>query len=440
MTLLSNAPPGHALMRFLQILTLAICLSATIPGRAVAKPDTLRLAKLSFVGLSRYTEAQAAAATGLHVGDQVATAQLKTAAELLAASGAFDSVAYRYSTHGGDLDAEYEVTETKSLLACKFDNFIWFSPEQLDQTLRRRVPLYAGVVPARGALPKQISDALQTLVTDNGIRGSVEYVAFSESIGAPVSALMFRVSGIAMPVRTLSFPGASALSEKELAAAAPDLIGRDFSVSDAQIASSTGLVALYHRRGYLQAHFDNPRASIISGTSSDIAVAIPVIEGPQYSWSNVDWTGNHAFSPDDLAKLLDMKPGDIANLDKIDAGFAAITKAYEGKGYIDAKIKRAESLDSASRQVSFQVAFDEGTQYHMGQLRFQGLPDKLAAELAKKWNIGAGQVYDGNYYQEFLKKVVSPKLAEKRMTGGRLGFSLARDAANATVDVLISFQ
>ncbi|MGO9602492.1 MAG: POTRA domain-containing protein [Candidatus Binataceae bacterium] len=443
MNCLNRLPHGSARVRFARyfLVVAALCASAMLLSNAAAKSDTLRLAKVSFVGLSRYTEAQASAAAGLHVGDQVTTAQLKTSADLLAASGAFDSVAYRYSTQGGDLDAEYEVTETKSLLSCRFDNFIWFSPEQLDQTLRRRVPLYTGFVPERGTLPKQVSDALQTLATDNGIHGTVEYIAFSESIGVRVSALIFRVSGVAMPVRTLSFPGASALSEKELAAAAPDLTGRDYSANDAEAASSAGLLPLYHRRGYLQAHFDHPQASIIAGTSSDVAVAFPVTEGPQYSWSKADWTGNHAFSPDDLAKLLDMKPGEVANLDKIDAGFTAVTKAYQGKGYIEAKVQPTESLDSGSRQASFQVALDEGNQYHMGQLRFQGVPDKLAAELAKKWNIKSGQVYDGNYSQDFLKKEVLPKLAEMmRTTGGRIGLRVTRDPANATVDVLISFQ
>jgi outer membrane protein insertion porin family len=442
MNFVNRFPASSGCARFARHFLAVAAICATTPAAvSAAQPDSFRLAKLSFVGLSRYTEAQASAASGLHVGDQVTTALLKTAADSLAASGAFDSVAYRYSTQGGDLDAEFEVNETKSLLACRFDNFIWFSPEQLDQTLRLRVPLYAGVVPARGALPKQISDALQTLVTDNGIHGSVEYVAYSKSIGAPVSALIFRVSGVAMPVRTLTFPGASALSDKELAAAAPDLIGHDFSANDVEDASSAGLLPLYHHHGYLQAHFDHARASVIAGTSSDVTIAIPVTEGPQFSWSKADWTGNHAFSSDDLSKLLDMKPGEIANLDKIDAGFKAITKAYQGKGYIDAKIEPTESVDGGSRQASFQVALDEGVQYHMGQLRFQGLPDKLAEELAKKWSIKAGQVYDGNYGQEFLKKEVLPKLAEKmRATGGRISLRVTRDPANATVDVLISFQ
>jgi outer membrane protein assembly factor BamA len=256
MNFVNRFPSGSGCVRFARYFLAVAAICATTPAAvSAAQSDSFRLAKLSFVGLSRHTEAQASAAAGLHVGDQVTAAQLKAAADSLAASGAFDSVAYRYSTQGRDLDAEFEVTETKSLLACRFDNFIWFSPEQLDQTLRLRVPLYAGVVPARGALLKQISDALQTLVTDNGIHGSVEYVAYSKSIGAPVSALIFRVRGVAMPVRTLTFPGASALSEKELAAAAPDLIGHDFSADDVEDASSAGLLPLYHRHGYLQAHF-----------------------------------------------------------------------------------------------------------------------------------------------------------------------------------------
>ena len=305
--------------------------------------------------------------------------------------------------------------------------------------MRRRVPFYTGAVPPRGSLTKQISDALQTLVTDNGIHGTVEFMAFSPDVGAPVSAFLFRVSGIAMPVRSLTFPGAAALSDKGLAAAAANLIGRDFSATDVDVAVSSVLVPLYHHHGYLEAHFGDAQPSIISGTTSDITIAIPVVEGPRYSWSKADWTGNHSFSPDDLAKLMNMKAGEVADLDKIDAGFAEINKAYQEKGYIDAKVQPTESLDAASRQVSFQVAIYEGVPYHMGQVRFQGFTDKLAAELAKKWELKPGQEYDGNYAAGFLKKVLLPKLRDMKMTG-KIGLGINRDAADATVDVLITFQ
>ncbi|HTX13775.1 MAG TPA: POTRA domain-containing protein [Candidatus Baltobacteraceae bacterium] len=421
-------------------LATAICCAAAFPaGAKTAQPDNFRLAKISFVGLSRYNQAQATAALGLHVGDSIGAEQLKAAADLLAKSGVFDSVAYRYSTLGGDLDVEFQVVETQALLPCRFENFIWFSPEQLDETLRRRVPFYTGAVPPRGSLTQQVSDALQALVTANGIHGTVEFIAFSSEVGAPVSALLFRVSGIAMPVRSLTFPGASALSEKELASAIPDLVGKDFSATDAEVAVSGGLAPLYHRHGYLEARFDHPRPAIVPGTASDITVAIPVVEGPQFSWSKADWTGNHAFSSDDLTKLLNMKVGEVADLDKIDAGFAAIGKAYQGKGYIDAKVQPTQTLDSAARQASFQVAVDEGPEYHMGELQFQGLADKLAADLAKKWNVKMGQVYDANYGLDFLKQVLAPKLRDARMTG-RVAISLQRDAAKATVDVVISIQ
>ena len=441
-----NAPrltrPRCALWRYVRIFAFAtaVCCAAVFPaGSKAAKPDGFRLAKISFVGLSRYNQAQATAASGLRVGDSVGADQLKAAADLLAKSGVFDSVAYRYTTQADNLDVEFQVVETQALLPCRFENFIWFSPEQLDETLRRRVPFYTGAVPPRGSLTQQVSDALQALVMANGIHGTVEFIAFSTDVGSPVSAILFRVSGVAMPVRSLTFPGASALSQKELASAIPDLVGKDFSATDAEVAVSGGLAPLYHRHGYLEARFDHPRASIITGTASDVAIAIPVVEGPQFSWSKADWSGNRAFSSDDLTKLLNMKPGEVADLDKINAGFAAVDKAYQGKGYIDAKVQPTQTLDSAARQASFQVKVDEGAEYHMGELQFQGLADKLAAELAKKWNVKTGQVYDANYGLDFLKQVLVPKLRDARMSG-KVAMSLKRDATKATVDVVISIQ
>lgn len=263
---------------------------------------------------------------------------------------------------------------------------------------------------------------------------------FSKEQNAPISAMLFRVTGITVTVKTLTFPGAAAVSDKELVAADPNLIGAEFSASEVDVASTSAFAPVYGRHGYLEARFDHPRATLIAGTSSDVAVAIPITEGPQFSWEKGDWTGNHVFSADELTTILGMKSGDLANLDKIDAGFAAVAKAYQGKGYIDAKVQPTQILDTASRRASFQIAVDEGPQYHMGQLRFQGFPDKLAAELSKKWNVKSGALYDVNYTSDFVKKVVFPKLVEARITGGRISMNLQRDAAKATVDVLISIQ
>lgn len=143
---------GDHLLRLLALLLATACAaSAQSPLES-----GFRLASLKYTGLSRYTEKQVDAAIGLHLGDVVSTAQLEAASGRLSASGAFDSVSFHYVTHTNELSAEFKLSETQKVLLCVFDNFVWFSGQQLDQTLRARVPFYTGVSPENGTTSKEI--------------------------------------------------------------------------------------------------------------------------------------------------------------------------------------------------------------------------------------------------------------------------------------------
>jgi outer membrane protein assembly factor BamA len=410
---------------------------------STAQQTQFQLAALKFTGLKRYSEAKASSASGVRIGDTVSVAQLQSASDRLGQSGAFDRVSFRYMTQGNNLNAEFQVTETATVFPCIFDNFVWFSPDELDRALRARVPFYDGTIPQRGTIKDQTSAALQALLQANGVSGAVESLPFYEKMGGPVTGFSFHVNGVSMPVRSIHFPGASAVSDLELGTGASEIIGKDYSATDIRLVGSIALLAIYHRRGYLQAHFDPPQAKIDGSDRASspipISVTMPVTEGLQFRWSGATWTGNIQFPSDDLGNLFAMKPQEIANQDKIDAGISAVMKAYSKQGYIDATVRPEATLNDAAQLVTYDVTLSEGTQFRMGQVHFQGVSDKLAAEFTKRWQLHPGQIYDGTYAKEFMKKVIFPKLAEMRLPANT-SIGMQRDNAHATVDLQFAFQ
>ena len=172
----------------------------------------------------------------------------------------------------------------------------------------------------------------------------------------------------------------------------------------------------------------------------NVAVRLPVDEGSQYFWQKATWQGNRLLSAEDLDRLLAMKPQEVANAKKIDDGFTAVRKAYGKQGYIAVVIEPKQNLDDSARLAAYDVSIVEGTQYHMGQIHFEGLPDKISNELMKKWQLQPGQVYDESYTSDFLDKVLVPKIAEARLGGRRVNVTVKPDAASATVDVSYAVQ
>jgi len=432
------APPGH---RVLIAIGIAI-LMAVVPAQVQGQNGAYRLASIRFSGLNKFTEKQAAAGTGLRVGDPITTADLSVAADRLAKSGAFDKVAFQYSTLGNQLTAIFTVVENRQLLPCLFDNFVWFSDEQLDKTLRAHVPLFGGITPVSGGMEQEIIDALRDLLKANGIAADVQPIPSPGPSGTG-KVMLFRVVGISMPIKSASFPGASAISEKELETAATGAIGQDFSIANMSDFASATLVPFYHQRGYLRAAFSRPEWSIIGspaeGAAPDVALTLRVKEGSQYFWDKAEWSGNHQMTNEQMEQALGMKQGEVANEQKIEDGFKAIRDGYGKIGYIDARVQPRVSLDDSKSLAAYAVNIDEGVQYHMGRVIFLGVPEKAAADLASKWQLKAGAVYDGSYAEEFVDKVALRRLSEMGIKKTKATFSFRRDRQNATVDVNVVF-
>jgi outer membrane protein assembly factor BamA len=400
------------------------------------------LAAIHFTGLHRYAPEQAIAASGLRVGAPVAAADLQTAAERLSNTGAFDSVSFQFATRGDDLTAQFGVTETKDVLPCIFDNFVWFADVDLELAIRKHVPLYTGVAPVRGDSVEGIRGTLQDFLRANGISGEVSEIP-SGPIGT-VNSLLFRVDGISQPIKNIAFSGEAAVSDQQLAAASATLTNQDFSVTNVAAYASTALLPLYYQRGYLRSQFGRPKVSLIDANSKGpltaVAITLPVVEGSQYSWNGASWSGNQVLSADELAKILAMKQPEVANQEKIDAGFASVRKTYLSRGYINVRVTAARSLDDAAKLASYSVQVDEGAQFRMGQVYFDGLPDRAAAALLKKWKLKPGDIYDANYPAEFLQHTAAQEVAQAGGSYHDVTMKPEADATKLVVNLHIQFR
>jgi len=399
---------------------------------------------VKYTGLNRYTATQLNAELGLRVGDMISADQLKAASDRLSQSGAFDNVSFHYVTKDNELSAEFQLRESQKVLPCIFDNFVWFSDQQLVQTLRDRVPFYTGVSPEDGSTVREIASALEQMLRANGIDGTVQEIANAERLGGPISAILFEVKGVEMPIRSVSFPGASMVPEGDLVAASSQLIGQDFSVTNVSLFGSKGLVPIYKRHGYLRAQFEKPQPKVIGGgphkSTQEIAVVLPVTEGSEYYWEKADWNGNQQILKEDLNGLLGMKERDIANQDKIDAGVEAVKRAYDTKGFIDASVDPKIILDDGTKLVRYDMTVAEGTQYHLAQVHFSGLPDGATRELVKKWQLKPGDIYNATYVSDFVKSVAMPTVLKTGIKIKGISINAQRDKQTASVELYFVFR
>lgn len=431
-----------ALLRFLCPCFLFLIVASLSCAQAPAASG-FRLTKISVVGLQQFSEQKVVALSKLFPGESVTLEDLNAAANRLAQYGVFQKVTYQYRTQNNEMDLEFEVVESKELVACKFDNFVWFTPAQLNAALAQNVPLYRGSAPQSGQMLQLIEDSLNALLKQKGVPGSVQFIPFSNGVGQPITAAMFSVSGVALPIREIHFPGASTLSEGKLEKESKPLLGQDYTATEVNTFVPDTILPLYGELGYLRAHFDPAQVQLLStnygAPSQDVSVTVGVHEGVAYNWDGDGWSGNNALSSGELDKLLGMHAEAVANMRKYDDGMQAVHDAYLKQGYLHLAISPQRKFDEATRRVAYQFSVEEGPQFHMGNFTVTGLSASAARRFSREWKLRRGDVFDGTYLREFMKQAL-PDLYRSSGRFGAPNVTTYADPNTNAVNIEIAFH
>lgn len=405
-----------------------------------------RLSRIEFKGLENVGQAEAVAASGLQVGQAVDPDKADAAAQRLLNSGLFSNLSYNFSAAGDEVVITFKVEETKRGIPVVFDNFVWFSDEELIEAVRRKMPSFEGTAPESGGVADTIAKALTDLLRERKLEGTIDYTLSANTSGKNLEHL-FTVKGANIRVCTVNYPGAVALQESLLVQNSSGIFNNYFSRKFVSAYAESNLLPLYYERGYLRAAFLEPKVKPFKSAECEegVAVTLPVEEGAAYVWEGAEWTGNTALSAQELDAALGMRRNDVAGGPKIEKGVNVVRKAYSRKGYLTLEFKSAPAYDDANRRVTFRFGVNEGPQYRMGQLFIEGLSEKDANNMRVRWRLLSREVYDAAYVDEYLKSSVPELLKEMRMelrapASLKVDNSVRPDREKLIVDVTLNFK
>src|SRR5208282_5772027 len=129
--------------RLILLLSLLLSAAAAQKQSTGAKPASLadyKLVALKVTGTARYTDKEILAASGLQIGQNAADGDFKEAVQRLGDSGLFSSVVYSYSSSSTGVRLELQLADAdkSKLVPAQFENFVWFTDEELLAALQRR--------------------------------------------------------------------------------------------------------------------------------------------------------------------------------------------------------------------------------------------------------------------------------------------------------------
>jgi outer membrane protein assembly factor BamA len=398
-----------------------------------------KLESVKITGSVKYRSEQIAPATGLTPGATITKYDLQNAADRLAALGIFATVQYRFATEDAGVRAEYQVTDAP-VLQVWFDNFPWFTDDELNAALKRAVPLFDGTAPERGSLLHEMTNALVSLLGTRGINSSVS----SSVVITPATNLrvqQFHVENAGVNIAGIEFSDPLAQSDRGIRQRLTDVVGQPYSRTLVELFEFEQVRPVYLSHAFLRSRFGAPSARITGGAGdARVTVVAPIEPGPAFAWNGVTWSGNSVVSSPELNGLVTLRPGESADGMRIESMWNNVREDYAHRGYLDATFDAKPEFDDSAKRVTYAVSITEGPQYHMGKLVLTGLSIEGERRIRAGWAIAAGAVFDESVYEQFAATGIKEAFNGLPFHYERVGRFLQKDPKTGTVDVLLDFQ
>jgi outer membrane protein assembly factor BamA len=365
--------------------------------------DRFNLARVVVTGSQRYREEDLVRATGLTVNTQVTSDDLQNAANHLGNSGAFATVQFLFKPAVGarGVEADFQVTDAEKYLPAVFENFVWFSDQDLQDALHQAVPLFEGNIPNSGTMSDDVSAALRKFLAAKGLPSEISYI-MSATFGGLPTAYKFKVADANLKISDVMLIGAARMTPEQLAKAVAPLKGTDYLRSDVAIVLEKNLTPIYQQRGYLKFAIAEIKPKV--DEKSQVTVEATLSEGEQYRLAGLSWSGNTLISSDDLTKHITLKTGNPVDALQLDRDLAQVRKLFGKFGREAVSIKPLPAFVNDTVSYAFQVT--EGDLYRMGKLEIEGVEPEQAHKLEQIWKLAEGQPYDATYVHQFIADTV----------------------------------
>ncbi len=147
--------------------------------------------------------------------------------------------------------------------------------------------------------------------------------------------------------------------------------GNDRYSKQKMMADLENLRSFYLNRGYL--HFRIISTVVaITPEKNWIYVTINVHEGHLYRISGYRFIGHTVLPPDELNRLIRLKPGEVFSREKITKGTRAVIDELGNRGYAFANVRVIPAIDEKTHTIGLSFFVEPGPRVYVRRIRFVG--------------------------------------------------------------------
>jgi outer membrane protein insertion porin family len=206
----------------------------------------------------------------------------------------------------------------------------------------------------------------------------------------------------------------------------------------------------YRDKGYANAAVEEPQTQIRDQgglnwftfrprTGKRIDILMPIEEGAHYRLGSITFSGNKAITNiKALRAQFPLKDGEPFNATAMSKGLENLKKAYGGYGYINFGAIPTPSYDEQKKTVSFSIDIDEGKQFYVSRIEFQGNTITRDRVIRRELLLEEGQVYNSQLWEYSLLRLNQLEYFEPLKVDQ--DSEAHQDADAGTVDLLLKVR
>ncbi len=346
-----------------------------VEGNARVEPDTIR-AYMQF-----------------NAGEQVTDAQIDASVKALFQTGFFSDV--RMFRRGSAVVVQVDENPLVNEVTIQGND------ELDDKKLKAEVRLKERTIYTR-ARAQQDAQRIETLYRRSGYYNATVTPRLVQLGQNRVNLIYVISEGAETGIESIQFSGNNAFSDSQLSSVittSESTWWKFFSTTDTYDPDRLNFDKELLRRHYLKNGFAD--VEIVSADAqlladgSSFAVSFTIVEGPQYTISNVAVnTGNTSIDPARLQDAVNESAGDVYDASKVDNTVEQMTLEAGKAGFAFARARPKIERDPVNSTLSIVYDLDEGPRVYIERIDIVGNVRTLDEVIRRELNIAEGDAYN----------------------------------------------
>jgi len=385
-----------------------------------------------------YADADLQSTSGLKPGTSFTAADLQAAAQRLIDTGAFDDVQVALDGPFKTITVTFALkpVDPAHLLQAGFENFVWWTPQELAAAIQAKVPLFHGTLPEAGNLQDAISTALQQMLAEKSIAATISHIPFEPSIRHPNRIVEYKIDKPSIRLSAVKLTGISSTFQPAVDKATASAIGKPYSEGLAGLSLPDQILGPYQDLGYLDTTITRFDRTLSATTDHiDVEVSASIQEGVPYRLSKLEWAGSPFMTTAAFNAAAPLHPEDVASRKALDASLKNLAAAYRSNGYMDAAVVATSTLDASTHHVAYAVSVNQGQQYRLRSIDAVNLTPAQRKDFDSAWKLQPGDIYNAEYAATFLTK----NTALRSFAGYSASYKAIADPETHLVDLTLTF-